>query len=123
MSLTPWPTTPAAKSAALERLRTLLGRDVEAIPGGDERLDLMASSVAAKIVSAAPGAPEAIRDEALVRGVAYGLDAGSGAEVSRRLGDESLTLAHPGNWYSRSGAGSVLSPWTVRRAGAIGESP
>ncbi|MDE2772361.1 MAG: hypothetical protein OXI46_01445 [Gemmatimonadota bacterium] len=117
MALSPWPTTPAAADTAVARLKELLGL-TESV-GGDARLKQIAAAVSARIELYAPGAPDALRDEAVVRGVAYLLDVGSGAETRRRIGDESLTLSSPAAWFHRSGAYSVLSQYRDIRAGVV----
>ena len=59
----------------------------------------------------APGAPQAIGDEAIIRFVAWLFESPSSS-----AGDD-----ESGAWL-RSGAAGMLSPWQVRRGGAIGGS-
>lgn len=56
----------------------------------------------------APGAPEAVRDEAAIRIAGYLLD----APPSPAGPDHAAVMLH-------CGAAGLLSPWKVRRAGAI----
>ena len=56
----------------------------------------------------APGAPDAVKTEAIIRACAV-LYEGAAA-----IGDS------PAAVWRNSGAEAVLAPWTVRRAGAIG---
>ena len=55
----------------------------------------------------APGAPESVAREAVIRFVGYTFEIVAAPEFS-----------HAGI-FRRCGAASLLSPWTVRRAGAI----
>ncbi len=99
------------------QLKALLGRDE--ILGGDARLELIAGAVSDRIEKEAPDAPDALKDEALVRGVGYFLDVGSGAETRRDSGDVSTVLASPAGWWSRSGAASILRAFVTLRGGGI----
>ncbi len=115
-ALTPWPDNP---SAALETLRQHL--DV-VNPAADvnSALSLLAASASALVERYAPGAPQAVRDTALVRTVQYLLErSGAGPTAAmQELGDwkasEEFT-ASPSPLRG-SGAMAILSPWKVRRA-------
>jgi len=100
-----------------------------------QRLASIAAVVALWVDATAPSAPQAAKDEALIRGVGYLHSverAGWGAVQAfddEAKGDEfnpasklSVTLSSPGAsaWKLRSGAASAIRPWTRRRAGAVG---
>ena len=77
--------------------------------------------VSARVEKEAPGAPQSARDEAVVRGVGYLLQAGTGAIRSKRV--EGLETEYtPSNvrWWYNCGASSVLAPWYAPRGGIIG---
>ena len=115
MALVPWPKTGPAQDNAVAMLKALLGRD----PGNDSRLKQIACVVSDRISRVAPNAPPASKDEALTRGVAYFLDVETGAETRKSVGDETTQLASPAIWFVRSGAGSILRDYIVRRAGIV----
>ena len=71
----------------------------------------------------APDAPDRVTEEAVIRGTAWllsslptlglgGLEGPATAEV------QALPSSHA-NWFTLSGARSLVAPWRVRRAGAI----
>ena len=68
----------------------------------------------------APAAPEAIQNEAAVRCSGWLADTPAASLQAEQYGDVSVTWA-PGQLSAlrHSGAMALLSPWKVRRAGAI----
>ena len=74
----------------------------------------------------APGAPEAVQNEAAVRyaGYVHGSAGTSyGAFLGAKIGD-GFDVEFPqshGPAFRSSGAAAILSPWKVRAAGVIGE--
>ena len=72
----------------------------------DEQLERNITAATALANLQAPGAPEAVADEAIIRMVAW-LFEGRTSEIS-----------DAGMWR-RCGAAGLLAPWTIRRAGAI----
>ena len=68
----------------------------------------------------APGAPDAVQNEAVVRLGGYLAQSDYGGIVSEAIGAKSTTYAvnHAALLF-RSGAKALLSAWKVRRAGAI----
>ena len=85
------------------------------------QLHRLGSMVSARIEKQASGAPTIIKDEALIRGVGYFQQAGSGAIRSKEV-DVLKTEFSANNqrWFSLSGASSILSPWYAPRGGLIG---
>ena len=70
----------------------------------------------------APSAPPAVQNEAVIRfaGYLYGSDYG-GILSETSVGSAVVTYApNHADAFRRSGAASLLSPYRVRRAGAIG---
>ena len=129
MALSPWPersTMPVAWPAAVRQLAASLNQSVPATGSlADDsisiRLDQLASMVSARAEKEAPGAPQSARDEAVVRGVGYLLQAGSGAIRSKSV--DVLEVEYvPSNvrWWYNCGASSVLAPWYAPRGGIIG---
>ena len=113
--LSPWPTTPAALSAATDALSAALGEDdVAAV----QRL----GSTAAELVERyAPDAPQAIRNEAVIRCAGYLREQPAGAVRGEQVGGISTNFAVTHTSALRhSGAMALLSSWKVRRGGAVG---
>ena len=129
MALSPWPdrsTMPVAWPAAIRQLAASLNQSVPETGSLTDdppsiRLDQLAGWISARAEKEAPGAPQSARDEAVVRGVGYLLQAGSGAIRSKRV--DVLEVEYtPSNvrWWYNCGASSVLSPWYAPRGGIIG---
>ena len=80
------------------------------VDGGDDdaRLSRLIRAGTERANRQAPDAPADTAHEAIIRFVAHLYEGPSGAEISQA-----------GIWR-RCGAEGLLSPWTVRRAGAIG---
>ena len=68
----------------------------------------------------APGAPEAVKTEAIVRCVGYLQESPAAPVRSEKTGDI-VTGYHRDSLSAlrHSGAMAILSPWKIRRAGAI----
>lgn len=79
-------------------------------------------SVATELVNGyAPGAPDAVSNEAVIRTAGWLWESPAGNPMSHTVGDVATTFA-TGNLSAlrHSGAMSLLSRWKVRRAGRIG---
>ena len=117
---------PVAWPAAIRQLAASLNQSVPATGSlADDsisiRLDEIAGMVSARAEKEPPGAPQSARDEAVVRGVGYLLQAGSGAIRAKRV--EALETEYtPSNirWWYNCGASSVLAAWYAPRGGIIG---
>ena len=119
MALSPWPTTPAARTAAIAKLK----RRVSGLKNADDTtIAELGEAAAAVIEEYSPGAPQAVRDEALIRFAGYISQTPSGAIQKIELKDISVEYrqAPPASSFQLSGAGALLSRWKVRRAGVIG---
>ena len=116
MALSPWPTTPAALTTATATLKASLGADLD-----DARVKALGSAAAALVERYAAGAPQAIKDEATIRTAGYLAEQPAPALYAEQEGD--VSKRHATTHVSairHSGAMALLSPWKVRRAGAIG---
>ena len=115
MALTPWPESQADIDAAVAVLEA-------ALPDGAPAARLGPVG-AAMVQEYSPGAPQPIRDEAVIRtagwlyestpGLADSKMSAGPVEVSKTFSPGLSALRH-------SGAMALLSRWKVRRAGRIG---
>lgn len=116
MALTPWParTATASLAAAIAALRQALGED------DDNVVARLGAAASALVERHAPGAPQAIRDEALIRCAGW-LRESPVSGARREAEGEIATSFSPAmtGALRASGAMSLLAPWRVRRAGAI----
>lgn len=117
MALSPWPTSPVAITNATAALKVALDDpDLE-----DARVQALGMMASARVEKEAPGAPQAIRDEAVIRYAGYMDQADPGTVESESFGPGSVTYQrnHAGA-FRLCGAYGLLAPWKVRRAGVIG---
>ena len=85
------------------------------------QLHRLGSMVSVRIEKQVSGAPSIIKDEALIRGVGYLRQAGTGAIRSKEVAELKTEFsANNQRWFSLSGASSILSPWYAPRGGLIG---
>ena len=112
--LSPWPTTPAALTAATAALAAAIGEDVDATT---QRLG---ETAAALVERYAPGAPAAIKCEAVKRCSGWLREAPAYGARSESEGDISTSYTPSATGALRaSGAMALLSPWKIRRAGVL----
>ena len=113
--LAPWPTTPAALANARVCLSDALGET------DDATLDRLGSTAAALIERHAATAPQPIKNEAAIRCAGWLAQQPMAAVRSEGTGDIRTSFAPTHTSALRhSGAMALLSPWKIRRAGAIG---
>lgn len=68
----------------------------------------------------APGAPDAVQNEAVVRLGGYLSQSDYGGIVKEEIGAKSVEYAvNAAAMFHRSGAKGLLSPWKVRRGGVV----
>lgn len=116
MALSPWPETPAALAAATATLRGALGAGLE-----DQRVQALGASASALVENFAPSAPDAIRDEALIRTAGWLCQSPSGGQREEVVGEISTTFTPSATGALRhSGAMALLTVWRARRGGTIG---
>ena len=85
-------------------------------------MQALGSTAAARVEKDAPGAPQAVKDEAVIRyagSLAEATGFGSIREESGGPFSTSLVVNHANAWRN-CGAAGLVAPWKVRRAGAIG---
>ena len=112
--LAPWPTTPAASAAALACLAAAIGVTDE------DNLDRLGAAAAALVERYAPDAPIAIKNEAVVRTAGWLAQQPAAAVRRESVGDISTSWSPAlASALRHSGAMALLSPWKIRRAGAI----
>ena len=113
--LSPWPTSPAATAEAVACLKGALGED------DDNTTARLGSTAAALVQRYAPDAPQPIRNEAVIRTAGYLAEQPAAAVRSESIGDISTSFAPSMQSALRhSGSMALLSPWKIRRGGAIG---
>lgn len=115
VALAPWPTDAVSVVAATDLLAGALGESDE------DTLERLGSTAAALVQRYAPAAPQPVKNEAVIRTCGWLKDQPSAAVRSTTVGPLSIDYA-PSNMSAlrHSGAMALLSPWKVRRAGAIG---
>ena len=119
-ALSPWPPTtlPSQRAAAIERLKeAAAGRALES----DDAACALGELASVRVEHEAPGAPQAVKDEALLRFAGYLAQADFGTIQDETIGplSRTYTMNHAGA-FRLCGAYGLLSPWKVRRAGTIG---
>lgn len=117
--LSPWPPTTmsAQRANAIARLKAAVaGRAAES----DEAACALGAMAAARVEKEAPGAPQAVKDEAVIRFAGYMAQADFGALATHAIGPLSVTwTTNHAAAFRYSGAYGLIAPWKVRRAGVI----
>ena len=118
--LSPWPTTPAAITAAVACLRAAQ------VAGNDEAVAALGAAASALVERHAPDAPQAIRNEACLRCAAYLSARRPTAFTSLQVASIQLNyradVRGSPDALRLSGARQLLSPWRVRRALRVTEA-
>ena len=115
MALSPWPDDAQEVAAALVEIRAFVETALS-----DTALKRLGAVGAALVERYAPMAPQAIRDEAVIRCLGWLASRPHDSRLSQdAVGVQ--TSWSPGQLSAlrHSGAMALLSPWKVRRAGAI----
>ena len=119
--LSPWPTVAASVSRAAAVALLKGATNISS----DDVANRLGSVASALVEDYAPGAPQALKDEAVIRFAGYlfdaGPDGGFGALPESKIGpvDQAFTTTHQNAWRN-SGAGLLLTRFKVRRGGSIG---
>ncbi len=120
MALSPWPNAGTqARTAAIAKLK----RRVSGLSSADDETISELGEVAAAVIEEyAPLAPQAVKDEALIRYAGYLAQAPPGSIQKIDVGDVVIEfrMAPPASSFQLSGAGALLTRWKVRRGGVIG---
>ena len=116
-ALSPWPaaTATVARTAAVARLKqAVAGRAAES----DEAASALGEMAAARVEREAPAAPQAVRDEAVIRLAGYMAGADYGGVRSETIGPRKVdyTINHANAWRN-CGAHALVAPWRSHRAG------
>ena len=95
-----------------------------ALTSGRDDVDALGMVASARVEREAPGAPQAMRNEAVIRFAAYlgeSLAGGAGSVRKATTGpfDREFQTNHSGAWR-HSGAGALLAPWKRHRGGMVG---
>ena len=101
---------------------TLTATELEAALAINSALAARLLAVATNLVERyAPGAPEAVPNESAIRCAGWLIETPAGGIRSETTGDVRTTFegARASSALRHSGAMGLLSPWKVRRAGAI----
>ena len=119
-ALSPWPPTtmPTQRANAIARLKAAIaGRAAES----DEAACALGEMASARVEKEAPRAPQAVKDEAVIRYAGYAAGADFGGVVKEDIGPLAVeyVVNHANSWRN-CGAAGLLSPWKIRRAGVIG---
>ena len=118
-ALSPWPATtaPVSRAAAIARLKAAIaGRAAQS----DSEADALGAMASARVEKVAPGAPQAVKDEAVIRYAGYMAQADYGTIRQETIGPKSTEFAmNHAAAFRLSGAYGLLSPWAIRRAGVI----
>ena len=121
--LVPWPTTPAAVTAATARIKSVTGAGLT-----DTAAQSMGETAAAMVDRFAPDAPDAVKDQAALRiaGWLHARRPRISAQVGQAIritGDDRFsTQAFRTDPLWASGARGLLHPWRARRALPIAEA-
>ena len=118
--LSPWPTTPAALTAA----RTCLRVAINATRLSDERTDALGSTAAAMVEAHARAAPQPVKNEAVIRLAGWLQVSAKGDIIPTKVGELAFswrpTIGR--NALRQSGAIGLLAPWHRPRAMVLEES-
>ena len=118
MALSPWPTTPAAVTAAVARVKAAAQG---AALDSDTRAAELGAVASAMVEQYAPGAPGALKDEAVIRFAGYLAQSDFGTIAKEGIGPRDVEyVTNHASAFRNSGAAMLLTRWRVRRAGAIG---
>ena len=113
--LSPWPSSPAALTAARACMAAAIGAT------DDATIDRLGSTVAALVEQYAATAPQSVKNEAVIRCAGWLFEQPAGSITNEAEGDIRTGFAPTMHSALRhSGAMALLSPWKVRRAGAVG---
>ena len=115
MALSPWPNDGTnGLVVAISRLREYIGAQ------SDEEITTHGAAAAALVEKYAPGAPQPVKDEAVIRFAAYLIYTPDPVKREKQGEREMEHEQNHAAMFRRSGAAALLSPWKIRRAGAIG---
>ena len=99
-----------------------LAADKEELGRADAVANALGEAAAAMVENYAPGAPQPIKDEALIRFAGYlaGADYGGIVSETSVASAQVEYVTNHSAMFRNSGAAGLLTNWKIRRAGAIG---
>ncbi len=113
------PDPPDARSAVTIDAAALAKRIAGAAAKDSAVAEALLAVATERVNRYAPGAPEAILNEAVVRYAGYLAQSDFGGIVKDDIGPLSQTyVTNHANAFRSCGAAGLLAPWRVRRAGA-----
>ena len=116
MDLSPWPTEDADLARAVIRL----SNEVKGAAETFERTDQLGAVAAARVEEYAPGAPQVLKDEAVIRFAGYLAQSDFGTIRKEQIGPQSFEyVTNHAAAFRNSGAAALITRWKIRRAGAI----
>ena len=119
-ALSPFPGTSmtAQRPAAIARLKAAIGGRAD---GSDDATAALGEAASAMVENEAPGAPQAVKDEAVIRLAGYWAQSDfGGIESETSVGGKAVSYFRPTpSAFRYSGAKGMLSHWKKRRARAI----
>lgn len=118
VSLSPWPTSPAAVAASIGYLGPLIGLEGDA---NRDRVSRLGATAAALVEAYAPTAPLPLKNEAAVRVAGYLAQSDFGGIASEEVGVRRVAyVERHGALFRNSGAEALLTRHKRRRAGSVG---
>ena len=118
VTLSPWPSSPVALANAVARLKAVIAGRAALSDDDAAHLGAVASAL---VEQYAPGAPAALKNEAVIRAAGYLAGSDFGAVAAEEMGPQKTEYStNHAAMFRNSGAAALLSRWRVRRAGKIG---
>ena len=116
-------TTPLEVTITSAELAAEIGIDLAAHPDEITRAQRLLAVATERVNRYAPLTPSVIKNEACIRFAGYLGGSDFGGVTSESIGPQSVSYTSPthnASAFRSSGAEALLSPYKVRRAGAIG---
>lgn len=119
MALSPWPRDPDGLTAATATLREVLPDTLT-----DGRIQSLGATAALRVEHYSPRAPQPAKDTAVEMYAGYLAQSNPGPVTKIDVGNVNIErqINHAAA-FRHSGAMAMLSPWKIRRAGAIDNAP
>ena len=116
MALSPFPADSTERTQAIAQLKEAAGSR-----GDDDAMAALGEAAAAMVERFAPGAPQPVKDEAVIRLVGFWAQSDfGGVESETSVGNQATSYFRPPpSAFRYSGAMGMLTHWKVRRAGVI----
>ena len=129
VNLSPWPALTATQTEAGNELSLAVSALKDAISPGaaNDTIERLGAVASAHVEKYAPDAPDPVKSEAVIRFASYLFEAESGAVRSDGINvgeirTETDFITNHAAVFRNCAAAALLSPWKVRRAGALKKS-